>query len=70
MGKTKEGPTSSGYICNGSPKCKYLDSWCNGGFSAFAECKKKVWDRIKEWDVGHGCKTPESCPFIDSKSKA
>ncbi|KKN09293.1 hypothetical protein LCGC14_1048190 [marine sediment metagenome] len=62
------GPTSAGFICNAKDKkCKFLDSWYNGGSHCYGRCKKDVWRGIKEWLPGAGCETPENCPQLPIK---
>ena len=59
-----KGPTKN-YICNSKGnKCKYLDSWYNGGYSCFGRCKKDVWKGIREWSPKSGCETPKNCLYI------
>jgi len=60
-----EGPTSAGHICNDKDnKCDYLDSWYNGGMSAYGRCEKGAWEGIKQWPPHQGCETPLNCSLL------
>jgi hypothetical protein len=57
------GPTQI-MICNGNPKCKYLDAWYNTGMQVHGRCGKSIWEGIRSWSPKESCITPKECPFI------